>query len=57
MTTNYRTGELETWKSLAQEKDENGNIKLKNAEINAKFWEGMIRDLDQIRTAIDGVQL
>lgn len=55
MTTNYRTRELETWRSLAQEKDEDGNTKFKNAESNAEFWEGMIRDLDRIRTEIDGL--
>lgn len=54
MTTNHRTGELETWRSLAQEKDEDGNTKFKNAVSNAKFWEEMIRNLDRIRSEIDG---
>ncbi len=53
MSTNHRTGELEAWRRLAQEKDEDGNIKFKNAESNANFWEGMINDLDRIQKKID----
>ena len=57
MTTKHREGELEAWKSLAQEKDEDGKIKFSNAESNAAFWEGMIKNIDRIRTEIDGVCL
>jgi len=57
MTTKHREGELESWRNLAQEKDKDGKVKFSNAENNVTFWEGMIKDINRIRTTIDGVQL
>lgn len=51
MTTNYRKGELKAWEELAQEKNENGAPKFKNAANNAQFWRDMEIQLQQIYTA------
>lgn len=53
MTTNYRKGEIEAWEKLAQETDENGAPKFKNAASNAQFWRDMEIQLQQIYTALD----
>lgn len=53
MTTNYRKGEIEAWEKLAQETDENGAPKFKNAASNAQFWRDMEIQLQQIYTAAD----
>lgn len=53
MTTNYRKGELKAWEELAQETDENGAPKFKNAASNAQFWRDMEIQLQQIYTAAD----
>lgn len=51
MTTNYRKGELKAWEELAQEKNEYGAPKFKNAANNAQFWRDMEIQLQQIYTA------
>lgn len=53
MTANYRKGELKAWEELAQETDENGAPKFKNAASNAQFWRDMEIQLQQIYTAAD----
>lgn len=53
MTTNHRKGEIEAWEKLAQETDENGEPKFKNAASNAQFWRDMEIQLQQIYTALD----
>ena len=53
MTTNHRKGEVEAWEKLAQETDENGAPKFKNAASNAQFWRDMEIQLQQIYTAAD----
>jgi hypothetical protein len=53
MTTNHRKGEIEAWEKLAQETDENGTPKFKNAASNAQFWRDMEIQLQQIYTAAD----
>jgi hypothetical protein len=53
MTTNHRKGEIEAWEKLAQETDENGAPKFKNAASNAQFWRDMEIQLQQIYTAAD----
>lgn len=53
MTTNHRKDEIKAWEELAQEKDENGAPKFKNAASNAQFWRDMEIQLQQIYTAAD----
>lgn len=53
MTTNHRKDEVEAWEKLAQETDENGAPKFKNAASNAQFWRDMEIQLQQIYTAAD----
>lgn len=53
MTTKYREGELKAWEELAQETDENGAPKFKNAASNAQFWREMEPQLQQILEALD----
>lgn len=53
ITTNYRKDELKAWEKLAQETDENGVPKFKNAAGNAQFWQDMEIQLQQILTATD----
>lgn len=48
MTTKHREGELKAWEELAQETDENGAPKFKNAASNARFWRDMEPQLQQI---------
>lgn len=48
MTTKHREGELKAWEELAQETDENGEPKFKNAASNAQFWRDMEPQLQQI---------
>ena len=53
MTTKDREGELKTWEELAQETDENGVPKFKNAASNAQFWRDMESQLQQILEALN----
>lgn len=53
MTTKHREGELKAWEEMAQETDENGAPKLKNAASNAQFWRDMEPQLQQILEALD----
>lgn len=53
MTTKHREGELKAWEELAQETDENGTPKFKNAASNAKFWRDMEPQLQQILEALN----
>lgn len=55
MSTNYRQGEAKAWAELANEKEEDGSYKFKNAESNAKFWEEMIEVIENVRKEIDGI--
>lgn len=48
MTTKHREGELKAWEELAQETDENGAPKFKNAASNAQFWRDMEPQLQRI---------
>lgn len=54
MTTQHRKGEKEAWEKLAQEKDENGQPRFKNAQSNADFYEKLEKELETIRNIIDG---
>ncbi len=53
MTTKHREGELKAWEELAQETDENGTPKFKNAASNAQFWRDMEPQLQQILEALN----
>ena len=53
MTTKHREGELKAWEELAQETDENGAPKFKNAASNARFWRDMEPQLQQILEALN----
>ena len=53
MTTNYREREREAWKSLAQETDENGQIKFKNAQSNYEYFTNLETELTEIRKILD----
>lgn len=53
MTTNHREGELKAWEELAQETDENGAPKFKNAAGNAQFWRDIEPQLQQILEALN----
>ena len=53
MTTKHREGELKAWEEMAQETDENGAPKFKNAASNAQFWRDMEPQLQQILEALD----
>lgn len=53
MTTQYRTGELKAWQELAEEKEENGEPKFKNAAGNAEFWQQIERELEEIKKRVD----
>lgn len=53
MTTNHRKEELKVWEELAQETDENGEPKFKNAVSNAEFLRDMELQLQQILRALD----
>lgn len=53
MTTQYRKGEAEAWERAAQEKDENGQIKYKNAQSNAEYWRNQNEVLEEILKKID----
>lgn len=53
MTTKHREDELKAWEELAQETDENGAPKFKNAASNAEFLRDMEPQLQQILEALD----
>lgn len=53
MTTKYREGEAKAWAELAEEREEDGSVKYKNAESNAQFWREKIETLEEIRKKID----
>lgn len=53
MTTKHREGELKAWEELAQETDENGAPKFKNATSNAQFWRDMEPQLQKILEALN----
>lgn len=53
MTTKHREGELKALEELAQETDENGAPKFKNAASNAQFWREMEPQLQQILEALN----
>lgn len=52
LTTKHRKEELEAWKKLSEEKDENEKPKYPNAKANEKFWVGMINTMDEIKNKI-----
>jgi hypothetical protein len=56
MSTQHRNGELEAWKSLAEEKDENGNQKFPNAPSNVKYWEDLNDFLEDFRKKVDNAE-
>lgn len=53
MTTKHREDELKALEELAQETDENGAPKFKNAASNAQFWRDMEPQLQQILEALN----
>lgn len=54
MTTKYREGERDTWKSLDEELEADGvTKKFPNAESNFHFWEEMIELVELANKAID----
>ena len=48
MTANERKTEAEAWKKLAQETEEDGTPKYKNAAKNYQFWIRLQADVDEI---------
>lgn len=53
MTTQYRKGEKEAWQKLAEEIDENGQPKFKNAASNARYYENLEKTLKDVINTID----
>ena len=53
MTTTHRKEEKEAWQNLAEEIDENGQPKFKNAASNARYYEVIEKTLKDIINAID----
>lgn len=53
MSRTYREGEKEAWEKLAEELDNEGNPKFKNAESNAKFWKKMNETIKDIKAKVD----
>lgn len=51
--TYHRKEKLKMWEELAQETDENGELKFKNAVSNAEFLRDMELQLQQILKALD----
>jgi hypothetical protein len=49
MTTKYREGELKAWEELAQEKEEDGAPRFKNAAGNIEFWKQTISTIDAVQ--------
>ncbi|MDR0924191.1 MAG: hypothetical protein LBN31_07565 [Hungatella sp.] len=54
ISSRYREDEAKSWEKLAEELDEEGNPKYKNAHSNAKFWEEMNETIKSIKSKIDG---
>ena len=55
MTTKHREGEAKAWAELAEEREEDGSVKYKNAASNAQFWRETIEALEGIRKKIDEI--
>lgn len=55
MTMKYREGEAKAWEELAEEREEDGSVKYKNAKSNARFWRETIETLEEIRKKIDEI--
>lgn len=53
MTTQYRNAELDAWKSMQKEKNDDGTPVFKNANNNIKFWRNTIKILEEIQKTID----
>lgn len=49
MTTKFRQGELETYKKLATQVDENGNPAFPEAKDNIEFWSKQCEVMDEIQ--------
>ncbi len=57
ITTNHRKEAADTWKKLAEEKNDDGTPKYKNAAGNASWWEESEERLTEIRKIIDDADL
>lgn len=55
MSTKFREGEMEAWQKLAEEKHPDGQLVFPNAPEQAAYWQGMIKDLEDIKAAIDAI--
>lgn len=55
ITTKHREGEAKVWAELAEEREEDGSVKYKNAASNAQFWRETIEMLEEIRRKIDEI--
>lgn len=53
MTTRYREQEVESWETLAQERDDGGAVKFPNASGNADFWKETITIISAVIEAIN----
>ena len=53
MTTKYREGEAETWEELAQERNEDGTVRFKNAAANGRFWRDLEKRLNNLKEKLD----
>lgn len=53
-TTQYRKGEQSAWEKLAQETNEDGTPRFRNAADNAQYWADMDEKLTKILKAIMG---
>lgn len=52
MTTKFRQGELKTYKKLATQKDEDGNLAFPEAKDNIEFWTEQCEMMDSIQKRI-----
>lgn len=57
ISTKYRKEELETWKELAKEKDNNGEPVYANAESNASFYENLEATIQEVLEALQSRNL
>ena len=53
MTTKTREGEVETWKKLAEEKNEDGSAKYIHAAGNEQFWRELNAELKEIMRILE----
>lgn len=55
-TTQHRKGEREAWEELAKEMNEDGTLKFKNAESNARYYAKLEEELAEIKEILDNAR-